>query len=383
VDLHLQLMSDHAQILDGHRVSQGGGGRLVVDGRPFVNFAGCNYLALTNRPELREAAHKALDEGCLFSRYLHNAYGGFDEAFEKVEREASRFFGTEAAIYLPSGYLIGFAGLAALAPHFDVVVLDEQAHWCLYHAAKVHGCEIHRFAHRDADALEEVLASLPQGQRPLIATDGAFATSGALPPLDRYSALADHFDGQILVDESHAAGVIGETGRGAAQHFGVADRVNIGSTLSKGLCAQGAVFTGTAQMIERARMTPAIRGSSPGSPISAEVAAAALRLVIEQPELCARARENAQYFREGLRELGIDIIETPAAYVSFGLGEFEDLRALQQSFFEAEMYVLHSNYIAAGPAGMIRMSIFPDHEQGQLDDATSIISRWLAERNLF
>ncbi|MSQ97895.1 MAG: aminotransferase class I/II-fold pyridoxal phosphate-dependent enzyme [Xanthomonadales bacterium] len=373
-------MNDTAQILDGHRISGGGSARVHIDGKPFLNFGGCNYLALTDRPELRAAARDALEKGYLFSRYLHPAYGGMDEPFDKVEAEAARFFGTESAIYLPSGYHIGFAALAALRPEFDALVLDQQAHWCLEHAAILSGLPLHRFDHCDAVSLERVLGGLPPGQRPLIATDGAFATSGRLPPLDEYVELAKQFNGQVVVDESHATGVVGATGRGAAQHFKLGERIHVGSTLSKGLCAQGATFAGNAEMIKRARQTQAIRGSSPGSPISAEVATAAMKLVREHPELCARVRQNARYLRSRLQALGLDITETPAAIVSFTRGSFADLRALQSKLFDAGMYVLHSNYIAAGPSGTIRMTVFADHSQEDLDLAILHIGSWTAAR---
>ena len=367
-------MSARDQLLDGHRISGGGSARLYLDGEEFLNFSGCNYLALNDRPELREAANDALSDGSLFTRYLAPAYGGIDAAFDEVEQEAAKLYGTESAIYFASGYLIGFAAMAGLRDLFDVVVLDEQAHWCMVDAAKISGAEMFRFANCDAESLEQVLSEHCRNKRPLIATDGAYATSGQLPPLDAYAELAARYDGQVFVDESHSAGGIGATGRGAVEHFGLGERAHVGTTLSKGFCGLGAVFVGSGDQIEKAYGAPALRGSNPGSPLGARVSAAALRLVRENPEMCARLRENADYLRSGLRALGLEIIETPAPFVSFTIGDFNFMRSIQQALFDDRIYVLHSNYIAAGPGGTLRLSVFRDHTRADIDRVVARIS---------
>jgi 7-keto-8-aminopelargonate synthetase-like enzyme len=369
---------DDRPILDGHRMSGGDSARLYLDGHEYLNFGGCNYLALSQRPELRHAAQNALDRGCAFSQYLVRAYGGSYEHFDAVEREAALFWGTESAVYLPSGFHIGFAAMAALEPLCDVIVLDEMAHWCMSDAAALSGKPVRKFAHCDPDALAAELDALDADARPLVATDGAFATTGELPPLNRYMPLIEDRDGQLLVDESHSAGVVGDTGRGAAQHFGIEGRVHVGATLSKGLCGQGAVYTGSATAIERSRTAHALRGSNPGSPISAAVSATALRLVRENPDLCGALRKKAQYLRIALRRQDLEIADTPASIVAFSRGSFGEMRALQQHLFDAGIYVLHSNYIAAGPSGTIRLTVFADHSTADLDRFVEEVGQFFA-----
>jgi 7-keto-8-aminopelargonate synthetase-like enzyme len=367
-----------APILADLDIQGGGSSRLFIDGVEFLNFAGCNYLALTHLPELRRAATEALESGCKFSRFVHPDYGGREHSFDRVEKAAARFWDAESAIYLPSGYHLGFAAVAALEPYIDAIVLDQQAHWCLEHAAILSELPIFRFAHCDVDSLNNVLEEMPGQTRPLIMSDGVFATTGRMPPLDKYAELAEAYDGQMLVDESHAAGVLGDTGRGAAQHLGLTSRVHVASTLSKGFCSQGAVFCGTEEMISRANKTPAIRGSNQGSPISAEVAAAALEYVLKNPSICTKLRANTSYLRSELRQLGLEIEETPASIVSFGYGNFETMRAIQRALFEKRMYVLHSNYIAAGPDGVIRLSVYADHSTENLKKVVNAISKLIS-----
>lgn len=140
-----------------------------------------------------------------------HAYGGNDPYFDAVEREAAKFFGTEAAVYLPSGYMIGAAGFAVADPKFDIILMDEIAHWSFEDAAKLTGKPVRYFAHRSTKALAEAIEQLLPGQRPIVVTDGAFATSGSLPPLDEYAALLEACNGKLLVDKSHSSGVVGKT----------------------------------------------------------------------------------------------------------------------------------------------------------------------------
>jgi 7-keto-8-aminopelargonate synthetase-like enzyme len=372
-------MTASAPLLGDRHLAAGGGRTLLVDGKPYLNFAGCNYLALGDRPELREVARRAIDDGVLFSRYLVRDYGGHDEPFERVEAAAAAFYGTETAVYLPSGYLIGAAGFAGLRPSYDLLVLDEVAHWCLADAAALSDAPVVTFRHADLADLERVLAE-HAGQRPLVVSDGVFATTGELPPLDRYYELAEAHDGGLYVDESHAAGVVGRRGRGAVEHFGLGDRAHVGTTLSKGLCGQGAVFVGTREQVERARQARALRGSSPGSPISALVSAAALELVRREPDRCASLRIKAHALRERLRDLGLDVPATPASIAAFALDDFAATRGMQEALFEQGIYVLHSNYIAAGPGGMIRLSVFADHTEDDLAQVVAAIGAALVDR---
>ena len=367
------MQHTQSQILDGRELRGGGNARLEIDGVPFVNFSGCNYLALTDRPELRSAALNVLEDGAGFSRYLVDAYGGYDPYFRAAEEEAAKFFGTEAAVYLPSGYLIGAAGFAAAEPDYDVILLDENAHWCLVDAAKLTTKPIRYFAHRSTESLEAEIDRLAPGQRPLVVTDGAFATSGTLPPLDEYADRLATVDGRLLVDESHSGGVVGETGRGSVQHFGVEHIAYVGVTLSKAFCGQGAVFVGSKAEVARAIASTPVRGSNSGSPISASVCAAALKLVRNDPSIAKRANDSAKYLRSNLSALGLSVPDTPAPVVSFSHGTFSEMRNIQQRVFDEGMYVLHSNYIASGPGGIIRLSLFADHSIEDLDRVTKAI----------
>ena len=221
------------------------------------------------------------------------------------------------------------------------------------------------------------MKKLDKQARPLIGTDGVFATMGNLPQLKEYADLARAQGGVVFVDESHAVGTVGKHGRGAHEYLDAGDNVYVGATLSKGICTQGAIFAEAKEIVERAATSTVLRGSSKGALISAAASAAAMKWVRENPEYIAELGNKTNYLREKLRGIGLNIHSSPASIVSFAFGEFETLRNIQTQLFEKKIYVLHSNYIAAGPSGAIRMSVFGDHTYEDLDRLVDEMSKML------
>lgn len=356
-------------ILRDHVMGGPWGRSITCDGRKLLNFAGCNYLAITDRPELKQAALDQLNKGGTYAHPLDFSYGGVFEPFERVELAAANFFGCEDAMYLSSGYLIGFAAFKACHGKYDVILLDEKAHWTLQDGARVSGLPVISFKHGDLASLWNQIDTLPPGTRPLVATDAVFAASGNCAPIAAYVDIAERLNGMVIVDESHSAGVLGETGMGAAQLCGVFphDRVLLGATFSKAFCSQGAIIVGSQEMIDKARMSGVARGSSAGSAISAAVSAAAITLVKNEPHLFRRTLENSELFRQKLRENGIQTSDTNFPVVSFKLGDKIQMRQCQQGLFDAGIYVMHSIYVGTGSEGVIRATVFRDHQADDFD----------------
>lgn len=355
--------------LMGRSVSGAASARLLVDGRPMLNFAGHGYLALTDFPAVRAAARAALDHYGITSQ-IPPAYGGKEAPFAEAEAEAAQFFGTQGAVYLPSGYLAGMTALAAEEPAPDRLYLDEGAHYSLFDAARCSGKPIHTFAHSDPEALRRVLAAtLGAGERPAVLTDGCFATTGEVPPLAEYWAVLVNHGGVLLVDEAHGAGVIGPNGRGGADACGLTGRagVRVFTTLSKALCAGGAVVPLSSEGAARAHVRPPLRGAAQGSPAVAAAASAALRLARANPEFRDILSERAQRLRAGLRALGIETRTTPAPIVAFRTGNRAAMAALRDRLFASGIHLLLSNYIGAGEEGILRCAIFRDHSEADID----------------
>lgn len=347
---------------------------MVIDGRPYINFFGAGYLALSRLPEIRDAALRVLEQGSPFSRQLPASHGAIDRVFDTVEHLAAIACGTEATVYFATGYLISAVGLSSLKDTFDVLILDEYAHFSLVEAAKSSGVPTFRFAHCDSDSLAVELKRAVRGKkRPVVLSDGAFATTGRIPPLAEYAKCLAPYGGRLFVDESHAFGVVGENGRGAAEHCGVGDVAMIGTTLSKALCANGAVVACSTAAAGRLRSMPPLGAACAGSPVAAAAAAASLSYMARHPELRANLRALADYLRVRLRAIGIDTISSPAPIVAFRYGTQADMLALQRRAFDRGIYLHYSTYIGAGPDGMIRCGVFGDHTQEDVDFLIDVI----------
>lgn len=360
--------ASYPRVLAGKTVEGPISARMRIDGRPYINFFGAGYLALSNVPAIRDAVRHAFEQGTPFAQQLPPVHGAIDPIFDRTERAAAQMCRTEASVYFASGYFIGSVGLSSFETSFDLLLLDEQAHYSLRDGAKLSGLPVVTFAHCDPESLHETLkGNLRPAQRPVVLTDGAFATTGRVPPLAEYAAVIEGYDGRLLIDESHAFGVVGENGRGAAEYCGVEQIAIAGATLSKALCANGAIVGCTASAAERLRIVAPIGAATAGSPLSAAAAAASLTYVAEHPELRKTLHAQAEHLRIRLRSAGFDVIHSPAPIVTFRFGTRSDMQALQRRAFDRGIYIHYSNYIGAGPEGVIRCAVFRDHSSSDID----------------
>jgi 7-keto-8-aminopelargonate synthetase-like enzyme len=356
------------ELLTGRVVGGTASARVSIDGRDYINFSGCGYLALGRLPELRNAALVALEQGAPFARQISAAYGAVDPAIRDLESTAAVYCGTGAAVYFASGYLIGAIALQCVDTAHSMLFIDRSAHFSLFDGARLTGLPLTTFAHCDAEALAtSIEKNLPPRSRPIVITDGVFATTGRLAPLDQYATVIAGYGGTLVVDEAHSFGVIGPRGRGAAELLGVEAVARTAATLSKAFCAQGALIGCDHEQAARLRHSPPLRGANSGSPISAAVSAAALNYTMAHPERRSRLATLTTYLRRGLRGIGIDVDDSPAPIVGFSVGDRVCMKSLQRRLFDRGIHVTLSNYIGAGPQGMIRCAVFADHSEADLD----------------
>jgi 7-keto-8-aminopelargonate synthetase-like enzyme len=350
------------------RIECPSGAEMMIEGRAILNFGGSSYLGLTRQPELTQAAISALrDQGPLAQLPRH--YGFALGANLDVEQEAARFFGCEAAMYFATGYLFGLIGLSGLSESYDIVFLDESAHYNLRDGALAAGKPVHAFRHRCPDDLaQQIRERLPAGARPLVATDGMFPTFGSVAPLDAYAAILRPHAGWLLVDESHAFGVLGPSGRGAVEHHAVqGPRVVAGGSLGKAFCAYGGLALGERTVVDRLWSASAARGAASGMSSGAAMSAASLNWVRRNPARLAKLRVNVKHLKCGLKALGLEVDDGEAPVAAFVAGSAGRMKRLQAELFDAGFYVIYSTYVGAGPAGAIRCAAFADHEPGHID----------------
>jgi len=350
---------------------------VTLDDRTFINFAGSTYLALGGLAELRDAALEAVRSGLAFSSQLPVAYGSHDPAINDLEITAAAYCCTEAAVYLASGYFIGAAALMSLDTDKSALFLDESAHFSLYDAARLTARPIFTFGHCDPEALTQTVKNnLPPGMQPIVISDGVFATTGRVAPLDQYAAALADYDGRLVVDEAHSFGILGTHGRGAAEHHEVESITANAATLSKAFCAQGAIIGCRREAADRLRRLPPLRGANAGSPVSAAVGAASIRYMQAHPERRLQLRKSTQYLRKRLHGIGIDTGASPAPIVAFQIGDRALMESIQERLLQRGIYVLLSNYLGAGAEGIIRCAVFADHTETDLDALVDELARY-------
>jgi glycine C-acetyltransferase len=284
------------------------GPRVSVNARPALMLASYDYLGLLGCPAVEEAAVAAV-----------RAYGtgtggvrmltGTTALHHELEREIAAFKGVAAALTYGAGYLANLAAIGALVGPRDRVIMDARAHRSLHEACVLAGVPVQTFRHNDPATLRRELEREAAGRRTLIVVDGLYSMDGDICPLSEIVALKHEFGAFLLVDEAHSLGVLGESGRGVHEHFGLpADVVDIWTgSLSKAIPANGGYLAGSrALVIYLQHGTAPFWFSAALCPAAVGAALEALRVLQREPARLGRLRRNAALLRDGLRSRGYD-----------------------------------------------------------------------------
>jgi glycine C-acetyltransferase len=336
----------------GPVVEMAGRGEVIV-------LSSNNYLGLANRPEVVEAGIEGLRRygaGTASVRFICGTFAPHHE----LEEALARFSATEAALSYVSCWNANEAVVPSLTDESTVILSDE-----LNHASIVDAVRLSKparklvYAHSDLDELREGLASCEQGQRKLVLTDGVFSMEGDLARLPEILELARAHDATVLVDDSHGVGVMGATGRGVAEHFGVLGEVDvITGTLGKALGgAAGGYVAASAEVCDllSQRSRPQLF-SNALPPTVACSALAALQVLEREPELIDRLHANTDYFRGRLVELGYDPLPGEGAIIPIIVGETADAIRLSERLLEEGVFVTGFGYPVV-PKGTARLRI--------------------------
>ena len=307
--------------------------QLPLEGRsgPWVEAEGRRMLMLSSYDYLGLIGDARVDEGAIEAvrKYGTGTGGarmltGTIDLHHEMERDLAAFKGTRAAITFGSGYLANLAAVTSVLSPADSVVMDALSHRSLSDACKLAGVTVRRYAHNDCASLRKELASGPQSGRTLIVADGVFSMEGDICNLPELIAIKQEFGCHLLVDESHALGVIGPSGRGTDEHFGVsADGVDMWTgSLAKGIPSNGGFIAATQELsiyLQHAAAPFIFSGAL--CPAAVGAIRASLAILRSEPERVERLRSNARFLREGLRDLGYDTGMSETAIVPVMLGD--------------------------------------------------------------
>jgi 7-keto-8-aminopelargonate synthetase-like enzyme len=350
-------------------MGSGPGPETVINGKRYLYFGGTGYFSFQTHPELLKAAQKAVAEFGMDSATSRDIFGT-SPLHLAVEKKAREFLGSEDAIYLPSGYLINIAGFQALTQlrRFDAMFVDEGAHWSITDFMYALQKPVYTFAHGDPEDLGRKLkAHLKAGQKPLVASDGIFPTFGKIAPLPAYFPQVEAYDGCLWVDDCHALGVLGAHGRGTYEHYGLrSERLYFGGTLSKAVGAHGGIIPGKEEFILPIRAGHIANGSNASVSAAAAAAVKGLELMMTQPELRQQLWRNAHQLKSGLKAMGFDQDDTPVPVAAWVLKTAEDMDQVQAEMMKRGIAIQRTDYVGAGPNGVLRAVVFANHKPEQI-----------------
>lgn len=348
-----------------------------VDGREVVLLSSSNYLGLARHPRLVAAAREAAAHHGTASG-SSRLIAGNHPLYEALEEALARYLGTDSSLVFATGYLANTGLLPALAGEGDVILSD-----ALAHASLVDGCRLSRartevFRHNDPQTLEDGLRRHAGARRRLVVVDGVYSMDGDLAPLPDLLAVCERRGAWLVLDDSHGTGVLGERGRGTAEHFGVGDRVPIQiGTLGKALGSFGAWVAGPREL--REALVNRARGfiftcALPPAALAASLAA--LAVLEEEPEHRARLWENTRYLREGLRALGYDLGASETHVLPVFIADESRVMPFCEALLDAGVFAQGIRPPSVPPGtSRLRVSAMATHTKGQLDRALEAFDR--------
>lgn len=344
-----------------------------------------DYLGLAGRPEVVRAGIDGLEAYGAGTASVRFICGTFAPHLE-LERALAVFSGTEAALTYGSCWNANEALIPTLTDAETVIVSDELNHASIIDAVRLAKPERKlRYAHSNMSELRDALQSCRPDQRKLVVTDGVFSMEGDLAQLPDIVELARTYDAVVIVDDSHGVGVLGRTGRGTAEHFGLVGDIDVVTgTLGKALGgAAGGYVASTAAVCDllAQRSRPQLF-SNALPPTVACSARAALAVLEAEPQLLVRLHENVRFFRERIRSLGYTPLDGEAAIVPIIVGETARAIELSRGLLERGVFVTGFGYpVVAEGAARIRVQLSAAHEPDQLERALEAFAAVAAQHS--
>ncbi|WP_442891745.1 aminotransferase class I/II-fold pyridoxal phosphate-dependent enzyme [Dissulfurispira sp.] len=341
---------------------------VVINGRKMIMVGSNNYLGLTNHPKVKEAAIEAVKKygtGCAGSRFLN----GTLDIHVELEEKLANFMRKEAALVFSTGFQVNLGVISALVGKDDVVIIDKMDHASIVDGCRLSCGEVKRFKHNDMSDLERILNE-NNGRGKLVVVDGVFSMEGDIINLPDVINITKKYGVRLFVDDAHGIGVLGKTGRGTAEHFGLENEVDlIMGTYSKSLASIGGFIAGDADVIHYIKhFARALIFSASPPPASIAAVSAAVDIIENEPERIERLWKNTNKMFKGFKELGFDLgpSETPIIPIIVGEDEtaFKFVMMLQEGGVFANVAV--SPAVPPGKA-LIRTSYMATHTDEHLD----------------
>ncbi len=349
---------------------------VTYDGKPcsVINLCSYNYLGLANHPEVLAAAQEALKThglGACGAPIL----SGMTDLHRELERRVAEFLGREDAMLFNSGFGGALGTISGMLRKSDVAILDNRSHLSLRDGAVLSRCRTEKFEHNDPASLDTALRR-QQGRRQLVIMEGIYSMDGDFGNLEELIEVAESHGARTFIDEAHSMLACGENGRGAAEKFGVEDRIPlVYGTFSKAFAALGGFVAGPKETLEYLRFYahPYVYSCALPPVVIAGIIKA-LEIGIREPELRTQLWENAEYFHTQLRGLGIDTGASTTYVMPIVIGERERMYRLCHELRRRGLWVAPVDYPAV-PLSRVcfRACVTAKHTRADLDEALNIL----------
>ncbi|OFV07815.1 8-amino-7-oxononanoate synthase [Staphylococcus sp. HMSC12H08] len=373
LDENIQYLKDNGLYNEIDIVEGANGPEITINGEKYINLSSNNYLGLATDEDLKKVAKEAINHYGVGAGAVRTINGTLD-VHETLENTLAEFKGTEAAIAYQSGFNCNMAAISAVMNKNDAILSDELNHASIIDGCRLSKAKIIRVNHSDMDDLrQKAKEAVESGQynKVMYITDGVFSMDGDVAKLPEIVEIAEEFDLITYVDDAHGSGVMGK-GAGTVKHFGLQDKIDFQiGTLSKAIGVVGGYVAGTQELIDwlKVQSRPFLFSTSL-TPESSAAITAAVRKLMDSTELHDKLWENANYLKDGLKELGYDIGESETPITPVIIGDEKQTQEFSKRLKDEGVYV-KSIVFPTVPRGTGRVRNMPTaaHTKEMLDEA--------------
>lgn len=356
-----------------------------INGKKVLMFGSNSYLGLTTHPKLKEASKAAIDKygsGCAGSRFLN----GTLDLHLQLEDRLAKFVGKEGALVFSTGFQVNLGVISSVTGRHDYIIIDDLDHACIIDGSRLSFSKVVKYRHNDMDSLEKVLQKCESDKIKLIAVDGVFSMEGDLANLPEIVKLAEKYNANIMIDDAHGLGVVGQNGRGTADHFGLTDHVDlIMGTFSKSLASIGGFIAADNDTINFLKHNArSLIFSASIAPSNAASALAALDIMEQEPERIQKLWDNTHYAMKQLKDNGFDTGHSVTPIIPIFIRDDFNTFKITKMLLEEGVFVnpVVSPAVASSSA-LLRYSLMATHTFDQIDESIEKITACAKKLGVF
>jgi 8-amino-7-oxononanoate synthase len=351
--------------------------KVTVKGKEMIMIGSNNYLGLTSHPQVKQAAIDAIKtygSGCTGSRFLN----GTLDIHEELERRLAQFMNKEAALVFSTGFQTNLGTISALVNKGDYIIMDRSDHASIVDGCRLSFGKVLKCRHGNMSDLKRVLSSLPKNSGKLIIVDGVFSMEGDIARLPDIVDLAKKYHARVMVDDAHSIGVLGENGRGTAEHFNLEDEVDIiMGTFSKSFASIGGFIAGSEEVIHYVKhFSRALIFSASPPPSAVATVSKALDIIIDEPQRRKHLWQITHRMHRDFRALGFDIGHTETPIIPIMVGENLKTFKFWKMLFDNGLFANTAISPAVPPGtARIRTSYTATHTDDQMDRVLEVFEK--------